>query len=143
MVMKVLSDYERGYIEAFIDSDGSISVYRNSKNPDRFRPRVDVCFHNNCLEVLDKIAEMLGLETRIYKKQKSNRVNPSYTLKVTKKIDQYELLRQLQLVVKEERRKIALKVLELDNFGRNSRELSEKYIQNMNILLEEYRPVMA
>lgn len=140
--MRVLNEYERGYIEAFLDADGCISVYRNKKDCDRSRPRVEVGFYNNNLAVLEKISSILGISANIYKKE-VNRVNPSYTLKVTKKAEQYELLKQLNLVVKEERRKIALRVLEFDNFGRNTQELSEDYVMKMDGLLEEYRSLMA
>ena len=62
--MKQFNDYEKGFLECFIDTDGTITV---SKTQGKYVVPI-VSFSNNSLKLLNKIRNILGIKQNFYKK---------------------------------------------------------------------------
>ena len=102
--IRKLEGYDKGYIEAALDTDGSIGIY-HIKGKNKFSPRVKTSFYNNNIDLLWKIAKILG------------KGRPYSTMRNVWQLDyhnqdSYEILTQIELVVKEKKRFIALEIIE-------------------------------
>lgn len=97
-----LNPYERGFIEAFLDADGCIHLYK-----DWNKYRVRISFSNKNKRVLEKIRNILGVKRKIYE----NRGTGLKELRLNGRDEIYNLLDQIELVVKEYKRLVALEIL--------------------------------
>lgn len=100
--MNKLNSYEKGFISAFIDTDGSICL--DNVNT-RKTPRIAVYFNNNSIELLERVRDMIGIE-KSFKLKKGSR---NYAL-VYYRAQAVELLKQVKLIVKEHRREVAIEL---------------------------------
>ena len=117
------TDYERGFIEGFLDADGSIVVGL----PSRYVScRIRVKFFNNDVLLLEKIISIMGKKKRIHSygsdttlRHKKLRYRPFAVVYANR--DAYEILSQITLVSKEKKRQMALRILEIisQNDGRS------------------------
>jgi len=98
----MLDAYEKGFISAFIDTDGSICL---NKVKNRKTPQIAVYFSNNSIELLEKVRDMIGLDRPLI----HHKGTKNYSLRYFNK-KASELLKQVELVVKEKRRKAALEL---------------------------------
>jgi hypothetical protein len=107
-----LSDYERGYLEALIDGEGSLSLIF-AKQVTSPRPRVDIriSITNINREILDKVKGIVGGGNISRKTPKGNR-KPVYCYQASPTIIRW-LLPQLNLIVKREQKQIILEALSM------------------------------
>ena len=124
---KILVNYEKGFVEASLDAEGTVALYRNhNKHWDCERgfhwiPHVSIV--NTNLEFLRKIKEICG-GGRLYLKARRNLLRNQKALYI------YEmnrgvmkcLLPQLSLVIKEKQRQLLIEALNLIIHGGNSSE---------------------
>ena len=124
--MKNLSKYEQGFIEGFLDTDGSIFVCkteRKTKYRRKWVIRVYVTFVNNSKDLLEKVKNILGLEQKnILIGQKATIMKAPTNSKEYHTKDTFrlslshseirELLPQIELVLKEKKRQKALVILD-------------------------------
>lgn len=103
----ILSPYERGFIEGFLDADGCITLGSYGKN--RRTPRFNVSFSNNSVDILNKIQKILGINKSLVLKETGSFKNYQFALSPK---ESYALLKQITLVVKEHRRKIGIECYE-------------------------------
>ena len=115
--MKILSEYEKGFIEAAIDCDGSLSLIKDTYHKDHgyrkrmkrgYYIRITMSFSNNSLELLGKIQDILESNLTPALAKGTKNYNMVYRHTVLR-----WLLPQIELVIKEQRRKIALQILDL------------------------------
>ena len=126
--MKILTDYEKGFIEASIDTDGSILLY-NAKvkiTKKGWSPRIILVFYNNSIQFLDKIQKILGTSKNYIKKKSNISKNINYELRYHH-ADCRCILPQLRLVIKEKRRILALEILEFIKHGTNQYTITPEY----------------
>jgi hypothetical protein len=109
------SAYERGFLEALIDGEGSLIAAKERKTG---RVHLRVTIANNSLELLHKAQEIVdgGYIIEKKSKKKSNKLHSSYELRFSHNIIR-ELLPQLRFSTKEKevRRKAFLRYLEAEN----------------------------
>lgn len=105
--MRKLNDYEKGFIEAFIDTDGSITIGKPRRK--EIIPHISVRFSNNSKEILEKVMKILGIRKNLQTHSKKKR--HCYTLLLSRR-ESVALLKQIKLVVKEDRRKAILELYE-------------------------------
>jgi len=134
-VEKTFSGYEKGFLEGFIDADGSICLRKNKKG---IAPNVILSFSNNSKEILRKIQKIVGAEhlALILKKGSVN-----YRLSLTSTLA-IGILKQITLTVKEQRRQ---KAIELDKCikeygGRsiNHHMIDETYRQKISEIVKSF-----
>lgn len=108
--VKELTEYERGFIEGFLDADGCIGLYKQMYDYGRgWTIRLTLTFSNNSLEILEKIYDILGESGSIVKRVNKGVFN--YDLKYRHNAMR-RILPQLKLIIKEHRRKTALAILD-------------------------------
>ena len=129
--MRELTDYERGFIEAMIDMDGSISMSRRKRG----LVRCQVIFNNNSLELIEKVQRILGT----YMKPVIKKGSKNYKISFGSGICRW-LLPQLRLTAKEEKRKLVLKFLSLsEGLGRNPNQYDVTYKEEVLVILDSFR----
>jgi len=111
-----LTEYERGFIEACIDTDGSIFIekHKNQKGTESYYPVVS--FSNNSVKLLNKIKKILKVNNKLILKKGSK--NYKFAIKSHKALN---LLKSISLVVKEEKRLKLIRLGEISTsrYGRN------------------------
>ena len=137
--MKILNDYEKGYIEGTLDGEGCLTIYRIKRSNNHYGYYLNVSWVNTKIEFLEKIKEILGSSSKIYNHNygKGNR-NPTYLLRLTSN-EIPNILNQINLVIKEEQRKILLEATPLIIHGKlktvielrrnNEEKLRELYLK--------------
>jgi hypothetical protein len=128
---RTLTEYEKGFIEGFLDADGCITLNQGRN----LKPKVIVCFANNSIEILEKIAKIIGevKPPRLISKR------PGYELRIQRQSVVKNILSQISLIVKEPRRKIALKLLEYDRTMLSSKKRPANYHNVINKLVNEFK----
>ena len=126
--MRELSDYERGYIEAFLDTDGTLGAYmgyqqyKNSLSPN-LAIRID--FINTDIKILEKVIEIIG-PGRISENENNGNfksTKPIFRLMYTIKVADW-LLPQLELVIKDDKRRAIMEVIKKH---KSTKDWGEKY----------------
>jgi len=99
----IMSDFDRGYISAFLDGEGHIAVrkYSNTNSQRLFKPRVG--FTNNNKEVLDWIRTRLGGNLHL-----QGRKSHTYQLDIESVQMAYRVLKFLEPSLKIKRRQAQL-----------------------------------
>ena len=127
--MKNFSNYERGFIEAFLETDGciSISIIKNKITKRNWVFRIKLEFCNNSTDLLNKLKKMLeiGIINHSYCKCKKLVINAS---------DCKWILPQLSLTFKNKKKVLALKILDHVKIGSYK---SKEYENKMNELHKE------
>ena len=119
---KTLNDYEKGFIECFIDTDGCI-VFGNKKSQSYIS--IQLVFSNNSRNILDKIQEIFN-SNKNYTVYKTSAGNNHYVLVYQANTCRW-ILPQLKLVIKEEKRKLALEILNVrKGINRNYKRINKK-----------------
>jgi hypothetical protein len=111
-----LSDYQKGYIEAMIDGEGCICLSKPKKKTRDFTLRPEIKITNTNLDILLKIKRILNKKcsVNIVKRPYPNKPQwaTCYLLRLHSD-GASEILSQIKLVIKEKKRKIALKVMKV------------------------------
>jgi hypothetical protein len=128
MEKRRFTDYERGWLEALIDGEGSILVHRDRKKQ---RGWLVFSISNTNRALLLKAQSLIGGKIRPYS-DPNPRSRRQYLLAVYGKTLEW-VLPQITLIVKEQQRQISLEIIHLRGTGPNSR-LEELYtlIANAN-----------
>ena len=110
--MKKFNRYEVGYLSAIIDGEGCISIakYRR-KDSNGMYYQIRLTIANNNLELLNYVKNIIDDGGYIITK-KNKKYKDSYDLKYSHKTIRW-ILPQLNLIVKKEKAKKALKLLEV------------------------------
>ncbi|KKM00056.1 hypothetical protein LCGC14_1808230 [marine sediment metagenome] len=105
--MKELNHYERGFIEGFLDADGCVGISKVKRATSKrgYFYRVTVHFYNTNEELLGKIRDILDIDHNILQGATCKLISLGHTATE-------ELLSQINLVAKEEKRKLALQMIE-------------------------------
>jgi hypothetical protein len=125
--MKKFNEYEKGFLEAFIDTDGGIYA---TKRADGGTVYLHVTLFNNCKELLDKVQMIIGSNKNYIKKEYKDRYN--YELRYHGK-QAAKILKQLNLILKEPRRKLLIQMSDLMGTNHNTKENMEKIFELYNI----------
>jgi len=132
--MNILSNYERGFIAACIDTDGYITLSKRSGTG--CSRIVGVGFANNSILFLNRIQYILGTNKKLINKKGTNnykfRLSPS---------ESYDLLKQISLIIKEHRRIIAIELYELGRsaFGMNKHSPRlEEHVKKTETLIKKF-----
>ncbi len=133
--MWMSSDYERGFIEGLLDSDGSITLKRQGNNYSGYSPIVCVSFSNNSKEFLEKVRRILGCGHKLTLKK-----GDKYSKFALRQTYSKELLERIKLVVKEGQRKIILKLIQFkEQYFKDTRfNLPNWYKQEIDNLIEQF-----
>lgn len=133
--MKNLSEYERGYLSASIDTDGSLSLYKNKSKAYRgWKAEITLSFSNNSEKYLIRLCNMIGSRVKLVKKKNSNNFKISFRHNVLK-----WLLPQLKLTIKENRRLYAIEILNHFRKGINQHTNSPEYEKRLQDLVESFQ----
>ena len=115
--MKILNDYEKGYLEAMIDGEGMLTVMvsrsKAYKCGFQFSPACSIS--NTDMKLLDKIKEVSGDGGSIQLHQRY-RPEKNYKESYIYRMGRHQmrwLLPQLKLTAKEDQRKLVLEALEI------------------------------
>jgi hypothetical protein len=119
--MKELNEWERGFISAFVDTDGGIYLSRRKGRESGYLKRL--VFFNNSKDLLDRVQEILGT-TKNYQVKNGN----GYELRYYGG-DMKWILPQLKLVLKEHRRLTMIEFLKHSN----NPEMKENLFQKFNL----------
>ena len=134
----MLSDYERGFLEAAIDGEGCIRLKPYGKAKRTLKPTLHVT--NTNLSFLEKVHNIVGKGNIRKKNRNKPRCKPLFELEVTGTEFLIKLFSEITLTVKERQKRIALEYLELKkSWGHKmSRDAylrkSEEYRQQMKIV---------
>ena len=141
--MKILSDYEKGFLEGIIDADGCVSLYKKRYYKDKghgsakrgWTPSIKVMIANNSIELLQKIQNIINEKGMIAEKRKKGYKKINYELRYSHDVCRW-LLPQLRFIVKEERRILALKIL--SHIKGNTRG-DDAYEKKLEQLVKEFQ----
>lgn len=133
-----LSQYEKGFVEAFIDTDGSIYLSKVKRIRGKgYTPKIALDFSNNSIKILEKIKEILNQEHRkLTLKKGSKNYKISFRHGIIRK-----LFPQIRLVIKEDKRKKSLEILKhLENaaIGGRGKINTLEYQEKMDKLVEDF-----
>ena len=128
--LKKLNDYEKGFIEAFLDTDGGIYLAKGK----HIKQGVVVTFFNNNRKLLEKVVKILDLKDPVFVEKKNK--NISYELRIRQVAIVKPLLEQITLVIKEKRRKIALELLLFGNQALNVHKRTIQYKETIQRLID-------
>lgn len=124
--MTPLTDYETGFLEAHIDTDGSISLHRRRNRPFSWNP--ELAFTNTCPELLEKLRGIcqggfMNPQRSVRQKSDKGPLNkkPLYRY-VVSKTRMREILPQLTLVKKERQRILMIEALGMLRRGKRHSE---------------------
>lgn len=108
--MNILTNYERGWLEALIDGEGCLEVRaEKTKNGERYYCRLKI--GNTCRPLMEKAKEICGEgQISVYVRPHPRRV--SYTFSLSHRALR-RILPQLSLIVKETQQDCVLKALKL------------------------------
>ena len=139
--MRNLKIWERAYLGAILDTDGTIKVTgRGKKKKNYNRPSIEIC--NTNLELLETIRKIIGSGTIREKRYRNRSKKTQYVYRLPSK-DTAEFLKQVFpfLVVKRERAKLCIEFFEEDKFRRSIRgsPLTSRQVE----LLHEIRRLNA
>jgi len=127
--VKRLDDWERGFLSAAVDTDGSIYM-SNPVASNTFDLRIN--FSNNDKTLLQKILDILDLDLKISRKKGSK----NHVITLSHYVLRW-LLPQLTLVVKEWKRKIGISYLDvIDN--RDDYETKEQFYADIKLLYNKF-----
>jgi len=136
--MKQLTDYERGFIEGVIDSEGSITLNKKvlmlRKNKRGWTPNIRLEIANNSLEFLGKIQEILGTNIKPVSKKGSRNYKIALRHKVIR-----ELFPQICLIIKENRRLLTLELLSTLKIGINKYTNSAEYENRIQEIVGKWK----
>jgi len=119
---KILTEYEKGWLEAFLDGEGSLSL-TFSKQKTSPRPRIDIRmdFSNTNYEIIKKAQEICGGGCIVSFDPKDNR-KKTFRLSCRSSIIR-NILPQLNLIVKKKQQSLILEAAGLiEGFGKGSRK---------------------
>ncbi len=110
---KKLTEYERGWIEALIDGEGSLSLcYGKQQTSPRYRIDIRIDISNTNLEILEKAREICGggsiSSFESFNDNRKKRYRICFRSSIIRNI-----LPQLDLIVKREQKKLILEALSL------------------------------
>lgn len=134
MAWEELTDYEKGYIAAFLDGEGTISVTKH--NTVGFQLRI--AFYNTHKETINWIAESLG-EIGIMRTQDTRcepgRNKDNYAVFISKYVSVYKFLVQIMpyLKIKKEQAKLGIKFMETV-LNRNSWKYTKEDKEKMKLI---------
>lgn len=114
-IIRPLTDYERGWLEALIDGEGSLGMHklRTSKAKRGFCWVCNLEIVSTCLELLEIAQKFVGAgRIDVKKEPRNSRWKPSYHLVICPN-DMRALLPRLQLVAKEGQRQLLIEALDL------------------------------
>jgi hypothetical protein len=137
----ILTSYERGFLEAALDSEGYIGLYKRPSNT-RYRKRtftwhLEVGISNTNVYFLEKIRGIVGNGgVSIHQNNKSGNAKPAWSYRFEHSRLRV-LLPQLRLVVKEQQRLLAIEFLALVN------EHRPRYTPNDNRIEEIWKQLRA
>jgi len=133
VLIKTLTEYERGWLAGILDSDGHLYFGRpKSKKYKNWRISVEVSNIN--LQFLEKIREVIGSGSIHPYYSRKKEWLPAYNYKLMARDGIEKLLSQLTLIVKEKQRKLlleAIQILEGEKTETNKRlfEINEEFRQ--------------
>lgn len=146
----MLTEYERGFLEAAIDADGCIGIWvrkpvdndHRRRLKSRWRPYVIVT--NTNLAFLEKIKSICGnrgfIRKSTYRKARQRNWKDGYAYVLTIEAMR-EILPQLHLTIKEERRLLCLEFLELTKSDVPLQKLHELYLKMRRLNKRGKRPL--
>lgn len=104
-----LKEWQKGYIAAFLDGEGSVTLYKDKK----YGFRANIEFTNTNKGVLETIAKWLGVKGSIFKKD--SYAQNCLKLSISNHRVELWLLKQIApyLIIKDERAKILKRYLEI------------------------------
>ncbi|MCE7734700.1 MAG: hypothetical protein GPJ54_07480 [Candidatus Heimdallarchaeota archaeon] len=133
--MKVLTEFERGYLSASIDTDGSLSLYKNKSKAYRgWKAEISLSFSNNSVSYLTRICDMIGSKVKLVEKKNSKNYKISFRHNVLR-----WLLPQLELTIKENRRLYAIKILNHFKKGINQHTNTSEYEKGLELLVDKFQ----
>ncbi len=124
-----------------LDSDGSISVsiFRDNEMKRGYCVTCTVAFHNNNTTILEYIRTIVNSENKLIPKKKER----GYDFRIASKKHIIELLTQIKLVVKEERRKLCIEIcrIHLEKQSQKRLEIAlNKWFELIKIKRPNYIP---
>jgi hypothetical protein len=132
---KEFTDREIGFLESVIDCDGSIIISKTLvkylTREYRYKPELSI---NGRSEIIDHIRRMLGVKNRPIKDKRSS---DNYTLRLTSKKAEV-VLSKINLVIKEEKRRLALEMLSHFKMGKNK---SKSYESKLERIYNQFKEV--
>ena len=105
---KKLTQYEKGFLEGLIDAEGCLCLYMSKTGYACIEPEFTIS--NTNVKLLKKARKFVGGGTIQYCKNRNIKYKKLYLLKMSPNIMR-EVLPQLNLIEKEHKRKIMLKIL--------------------------------
>jgi len=112
-----LTDYQRGFLEAIIDGEGSLGLIKiNSQGRTRWNPYCAIS--NTNMKILDKVKTITGGTIHSNGNEKNPRWHKCYEIKIPTNILR-QILPQLDLC-KSEQKRLVIRALELVNYQRGS-----------------------
>ncbi len=129
-----LTNYQKGFIEGMLDGEGCISLCKSHKKKSYLILHPEVKITNTNFNILNKISKMINRECSIHKRKSFNpKHKPCYLLRIHSNAA-VEILSQIKLIIKENKRKIVLKVFKIlrkrqHGFGRWNLNYKDKLIR--------------
>ncbi len=119
---KILTQYEKGWLEAAVDGEGSISIsFQKQKTSPRPNIRVIMSISNTNRDFLVKAQHLFGAGSICHKTPDGNRKG-AFVLSVHARMIR-EILPQLDLIIKKRQKELALETLSLlEGYGKGSRK---------------------
>lgn len=131
--MKELNEYEKGFISGFLDADGSLIVIKRKSEIKRgWTISTMVCFSNNDITILKYIQKLIGVKGTLITVQdkRSDKYKDQSRLTYNANIAR-ELLPQLKLIHKEDKRLMMLDILNTKRKDNKFRYDYEKVIPKL------------
>lgn len=102
--MKIFNDYEKGFLSAFIDTDGCISINKvksqsNTNRNRKWQIRIRIRFTNNSIELLNKVQDIIESNKSPHKQSNCKAYDLVYEAN-----DCRWILPQLSLIIKEDKK---------------------------------------
>lgn len=130
----MLTDYEKGFVEGVIDTDGCITIYKHRHKASRGWHAKVLLSVSNCNDnLLKKFQNIVGGGTIIKKPNKTGGIY-EYRLQQYGENGCKKLFPQITLIVKEERRLYAFKIwkhIEGSSLNRNRGVTYEKKLEQL------------
>jgi len=128
---KILDDFERGYLAAMFDGEGTIGVVAEKREENvsgiRFSP--NVCIYNSDHSLLEAIQEMVGFGSIFCHGKSSSKRKAMYRLHFTANQVRHLLPQLLSgLVAKKRQAELVLSYLSLAEMGCHTAHLYESFL---------------
>lgn len=140
--MRVLTDYERGFLEGAIDAEGMLTLRRLKSTRYKVGHQFAVMgsIDNTNIEFLQKIKLLIGDGSICLHQRYSNKnYKDSYRYQFTRSTLRW-MLPQLKLIVKEKQRLIVLEALQMVNGHKGlGNALGEERTIRLELLVNEIR----